>query len=186
MIFYLSGTGNTQWVAETLAQALGEPLINIAEIEEAECRFCVEEQERIGFCFPIHGWRPPFNVRSFVENLHIQHAEGHYCYAVCTAGDNIGEGMDLLQNDLHLIGLQLDAAWSLIMPESYVGLPFMDVDTPAKEKMKKEQAARGVRAEPGRRARLQRALRSPAFAWGGAAVTGLALAMFYARRTHRI
>jgi hypothetical protein len=50
----------------------------------------------------------------------------------------------------------------------------------------KEQAARGVNPEPGRRARLQRALRSPAFAWGGAAVTGLALAMFYARRTHRI
>ncbi|WP_198086781.1 hypothetical protein [Variovorax sp. E3] len=50
----------------------------------------------------------------------------------------------------------------------------------------KEQAARGVGNEPRRRARLQRALRSPAFAWGGAAVTGLAVAMLYARRTHRI
>ncbi|WP_285411163.1 hypothetical protein [Variovorax sp. efr-133-TYG-130] len=50
----------------------------------------------------------------------------------------------------------------------------------------KEQAATGVAQEQGRRARLQRALRSPAFAWGGAAVTGLALAMLYARRTHRI
>ncbi|MBB3642047.1 hypothetical protein [Variovorax atrisoli] len=50
----------------------------------------------------------------------------------------------------------------------------------------KERAARGMRAEPGRRARLQGMLRSPAVAWCGAAATGLALAVLYARRTHRI
>ncbi|WP_418129100.1 hypothetical protein ABL849_23005 [Variovorax sp. 375MFSha3.1] len=50
----------------------------------------------------------------------------------------------------------------------------------------KEHAARGMRAEPGRRARLQSVLRSPAVAWFGAAATGLVLAAIYARRTHRI
>lgn len=55
----------------------------------------------------------------------------------------------------------------------------------------KEQAARGAdiganAASLGRRARLQRALRSPAMAWGSAAATGIALALVYARRTKRI
>lgn len=54
----------------------------------------------------------------------------------------------------------------------------------------KEQAARGSatagNATLGRGARLKRALRSPAVAWGGAAATGIALALFYARRTSRI
>ncbi len=50
----------------------------------------------------------------------------------------------------------------------------------------KEHAARGMSSETGRRARLQSLLRSPAAAWCGAAVTGLALAMIYARRTNRI
>lgn len=54
----------------------------------------------------------------------------------------------------------------------------------------KEQAARGAAnghdAALGKRARLMRTLRSPAVAWGGAAVTGIALALVYARRTSRI
>jgi len=50
----------------------------------------------------------------------------------------------------------------------------------------KERAARGLHAEPGRRARIRGMLRSPALAWCGAAATGLALALLYARRSHRI
>lgn len=54
----------------------------------------------------------------------------------------------------------------------------------------KEQAAQSAANADdgtlGKRARLMRALRSPAAAWGGAAVTGIALALFYARRTNRI
>jgi hypothetical protein len=54
----------------------------------------------------------------------------------------------------------------------------------------KEQVARGAAVggdnAPGRGARLKRALRSPAAVWCGAAATGIALALFYARRTSRI
>ncbi len=41
---------------------------------------------------------------------------------------------------------QPDSTYSLIMPESYVGLPFMDVDPPEKEKRKKEKAAQQLKA----------------------------------------
>lgn len=142
MIFYLSGTGNTEWAARQLAEATGEKLISIPEVDGGDCHYSLAEGERIGFCFPVHGWRPPLLVRQFISKLTIENATGHFCYALCTVADNIGETMDLLRKDLRGVGLSLDSAYSLVLPRSYVGLPFMDVDTPANEKKKKETASR--------------------------------------------
>lgn len=106
-----------------------------------ELPFEVAEGERIGFCFPVHGWRPPKTVRDFISRLRID-AKGHYVFALCTAGDNIGETMDILRGDLHKRGIHLDASFSLIMPESYLGLPFFYLDKPEKENLKKETSAK--------------------------------------------
>ncbi len=141
MIFYFSGTGNTRWAAQVLSEATGEQLVSIADHLTGPFTPDLAAGERIGFCFPVHGWRPPRLVRDFVSRLRLQAAD-RYVYAVCTAGDNIGETIEILEHDLQQAGMHLDAAFSLIMPESYVGLPFMDVDTPAKEKAKKDEAAR--------------------------------------------
>lgn len=99
------------------------------------------EGERIGFCFPVHGWRPPLPVRGFISKAKLRADKSAFCYCVCTAGDDIGETVKILKHDLAGRGIALHSAWSLVMPESYVGLPFMDVDTPEKEKSKKETAA---------------------------------------------
>ena len=144
MIFYFSGTGNTKWAAERLAEITGEELLFIPEIAGSDCHFLLQEDERIGFCFPVHGWRPPFLVREFIKKLTFENAQGHYCYILCTAGDNIGETVRLFQKDLSEIGLHADSVCSLIMPESYVGLPFMDVDKPDKERQKKEAARKRI------------------------------------------
>ena len=141
MIFYFSATGNTLWAAKRLAEATQEPLVFIPDEPADMCRYTLKEGERIGFCFPVHGWRPPTLVRDFVKRLEIEPSESHFCYALCTAGDNIGETIDIFNNELAKVGLKLDSACSLVMPESYVGLPFMDVDKPEKEKAKKEHAA---------------------------------------------
>lgn len=141
MIFYFSGTGNTKWAAQELAKATNEPLFFIPDVLKGNCQFQLSEGERIGFCFPVHGWRPPFLVRDFIRKLVITNTQSHYCYALCTAGDTTGESMKIFEKDLSERGLDLNATFSLIMPESYVGLPFMDVDTPQKERQKKLQAA---------------------------------------------
>ena len=148
MIFYFSCTGNTRWAAQKVAKATGEQTVDIAEQTRhntnrtpTDCKtYSLGEGESIGFFFPVHGWRPPKVVRTFIANLHIANAKGHYCYAVCTAGDNVGEAMDMFEGDLSRVGLHIDSAISLIMPESFIGLPFMDVDKPAKEQSKKEAA----------------------------------------------
>ena len=121
--------------------------------------FTLQEDERLGFVFPVHGWRVPRLVREFIVNLKIQRAENTedgkkeetrrpFVYCVCTAGDSIGLTIENLNEvissnpSLADLGITaVDSSYSLIMPESYVGLPFMDVDPKEREIRKKEEAA---------------------------------------------
>lgn len=166
MIFYFSGTGNTKWAASKLAAATHDSLISIAPYMRADDTkydmtepFTLQEDERLGFVFPVHGWRVPRLVREFIANLKIQRAENTedgkkeetrrpFVYSVCTAGDSIGLTIENLNEvissnpSLADLGITaVDSSYSLIMPESYVGLPFMDVDPKEREIRKKEEAA---------------------------------------------
>ena len=176
MIFYFSGTGNTKWAASKLASATHEDLISIAPYMRADDSshtlaepFILKENERLGFVFPVHGWRVPKLVREFIGKMKVQRAESDavgnsvsaesktlsdaagnrpFAYSVCTAGDSIGLTIENLnevisQNpSLQALGItKVSSSYSLIMPESYVGLPFMDVDPKEKEIWKKSKSA---------------------------------------------
>lgn len=141
MIFYISGTGNTKWAAKQISASTNERLIDITKLTDKTYKYRLAEGEIIGFCFPVHSWRPPLIMRKFIEQLSIENPSGHYCFALCTAGDTIGETMKIFSRCLNKKGLHLDSSFTLLMPESYVGLPFMDVDTPENEAKKKRQAA---------------------------------------------
>jgi hypothetical protein len=66
-------------VASEIAKAINEELFYIPDlIREERSEFTLHEGERIGFCFPTHGWQPPRIVRRFIRQLHIEQAEGHY------------------------------------------------------------------------------------------------------------
>ncbi len=160
MIFYFSGTGNTRWAAIRLASATKERLVCISdyvrEVKQGKREnepFILKEDERLGFVFPVHGWRVPKLVRAFIQDMDVRREVNNgkqpFAYAVCTAGDSIGKTIDNLNEvishnpSLQAMGIPgVSSAYSLIMPESYVGLPFMDVDTKAKETAKKGKAAR--------------------------------------------
>ena len=189
MIFYFSGTGNTKWAASKLASATHEDLISIAPYMRADDSshtlaepFILKENERLGFVFPVHGWRVPKLVREFIGRMKVQRAEPDatrsqtlsdisgnsasadasgisasagnsagslpFAFCVCTAGDSIGLTIENLnevisQNpSLQALGItKVSSSYSLIMPESYVGLPFMDVDPKEKEIWKKSKSA---------------------------------------------
>lgn len=140
MIILLSCTGNTLWAARQICDATGDRLLNVAERPEGEVSITLADGERLSFMFPVHGWRPPMVLREFISRLHINNVEGHFVYTVCTAGDTIGETVSILRRDLGARGITVDSAYSLLMPESYVGLPFMDVDPEEKERLKISQS----------------------------------------------
>ncbi len=139
MIFFFSGTGNTHWAAQILAEATGERLVSMTD-SEAETAYTLGEDERIGFCFPVHGWQPPKAVRRFIARLSIANPQGHFCYVLCTCGDSAGLAMEMLDVCLAEKGLKTDCRFSLVMPESYVVLPFMVTDSLKRERRKLETA----------------------------------------------
>lgn len=172
MIFYFSGTGNTKWAASKLAAATREDLISIAPYMRADDSshnlaepFILKENERLGFVFPVHGWRVPKLVREFISKMKILRESSDatvenkakaddslknrpFAYCVCTAGDSIGLTIENLNEvislnpSLQVLGItEVSSSYSLIMPESYIGLPFMDVDPKEREIRKKENAA---------------------------------------------
>jgi len=144
MIFYFSGTGNTRWVSEQIAQNIGEDVYYIPDlIRKNQYQFTLSKEERIGFCFPTHGWQPPKIVRSFINQLIFlgnESPQNHFCWALTTCGDNVGETMTIFNKELVKKGIKAESLFSVIMPESYVCLPFMKTDSKEKEIWKIENA----------------------------------------------
>ena len=140
MIFYFSGTGNTKWAASQLSIELNEQLHFIPDEFHTDMTYTLAAGERLGFIIPVHGWRPPILVRHFLSHCHFIHSDNIYTYVIYTAGDSIGKAVEIIESDLKPHGLTVDAALTLIMPESYVGLPFMDTDPINKEENKKKKA----------------------------------------------
>lgn len=142
MIFYFSGTGNTRWAAEFISEQIGERIFSISDEIKKECEYTLHDNECIGFCFPIHGWQPPRIVRDFIKKLNFTNYNSHYCYALCTCGDTVGDAITILGKELSKKGIGIESSFSLVMPESYVCLPFMYTDTEKREKEKIETAGK--------------------------------------------
>ena len=77
MIFYLSNTGNSLWAAETVAKETDDKIVSILEALRNDYTFSLSKNERIGFVFPVHGWRPPQLMRRFIQKLVIDNSAEH-------------------------------------------------------------------------------------------------------------
>ena len=129
MIFYFSATGNSKWVAEKVARLISDKVCDISK-QGMPLEYSLKAGEKLGFVFPVHGWRVPSIVREFLSALNIKnYTRFTYTYALCTAGDSIGEVMTFLYQELEKKEMHLNATFSVLMPESYIGLPFMYLDT---------------------------------------------------------
>lgn len=129
MVYYFSGTGNSRWVAERLAEAAEDRLCDMAAcLRGQRIPPAVSGTETAGFVFPIHGWYAPERVRAFLSAWRMPHT--NYRYAVCTCGDDVGRGMSRLSKHF-----PLDAAWSVTMPNTYIPMFSLDSDALCRQKI---------------------------------------------------
>lgn len=134
MILYFSATGNSRYVANTLANELGEQrlvdLRNYMVKDAPTLTITLSENEPLGVVFPVHSWGLPKYLSNVLENLHIQDykAGKNYAYMLSTCGDDVGRLFDMWSGVMKKAGVQADAGYSIAMPNTYVLFPGFDVD----------------------------------------------------------
>ncbi len=139
MIYYFSGCGNSRWLAEGLAEATQDRVCFIPDAIIHDAVVELHTGERLGFVFPVYAWAPPNIVMQFVQRLQVKHRP-EYVYLACTCGDEAGLSERIFRKALQHKGWDLDAAFSFVMPETYINLPGFRLDTEENEKRKLEAA----------------------------------------------
>ena len=111
MIYYFSGTGNSEWTAKMIAERMEEQTVRITV--DTMQPITVHAGEVFGLVFPVYAWNMPEMVSEFVKGVTVE--KGAYTFAVCTCGAEAGYTMKVLR-----ARMPLDCAWSLIMPDTYI------------------------------------------------------------------
>lgn len=121
MIFYFTGTGNSEYTARRIAEKAGIDVISIGESAKAgKHSFYLADDEPLGFVFPIYAWSVPEIVQRFISVLELENYSNQYVFAVFTCGASIGTAYDDLNKGLEDIGIELKYARDLVMPENYI------------------------------------------------------------------
>lgn len=114
MIYYFSGTGNSKWIAEKIAEGTGDQLINVVDVHHGRVEIQpLKPGEKLGFVFPVHAWRAPDMVTELARRMKVP--AGTYAYAVATCGEEAGLTLKLL-NDI----VPLTSTYTFIMPNNYI------------------------------------------------------------------
>lgn len=146
MIYYFSGTHNSRYVAQRLASLIRQNVLFIPKTD-AERQRVLDLDKSIGFVFPVYAWGVPPIVLDFIDRLPTSYFDmirqlQRPIWAVVTCGDDTGNALEMLKRALAKKGVELTAAWSVIMPNVYVLLPGFGVD-PANVESRKLQDAVG-------------------------------------------
>lgn len=166
MILFYSGPGNTRYIARQVAQALDEHDLRFIPELAREGHTTLRVEGALGIFFPVYAWAAPRLVTDYIARLSFSRRPD-YIYMVCTAGDEAGLTEQLFRQALARKGLKLDAAFSVIMPETYINLPGfrLDSDEAAREKLSRATATVGLIAEAVRQRRQISAVERGSMAW---------------------
>ena len=135
MIFYFTGTGNSLYAAQKLADG-GEEIVSIVEaLRSKTFHYTLKEGEKLGFVFPVYFYTVSDPVLEFVRKLTVENAG--FVYAVIPCGASIGAAGGFLKGELKKRGLELQRLDALVVPDG--ALIFYDIDAP--EKMEQQLAA---------------------------------------------
>ena len=98
MIFYFTGTGNSLYAAQKLADE-GEKIVSIVDALRSKAfHYTLNEGEKLGFVFPVYFYTVSDPVLELVRKLTVENAG--FVYAVIPCGASIGAAGGLLKSEL--------------------------------------------------------------------------------------
>lgn len=120
MILYFSGTGNSRYAAEFLAQALGDQAedVGLWIKEGRKGEFHADRPWVI--VAPTYGWQLPHVLMEFLQTAEFSGSQ--MAYFVMTCGGDIGNAAQSIQSLCRRKGLTYQGVLEVVMPENYIAL----------------------------------------------------------------
>ena len=136
MIFYYSATGNSKWLANRIADALGDEAVDI--LESAPKAYTFTKDDYCGFVFPIHWCQAPDFVKDFAKDVDAGDA---WTFAAVTHSCQTGKAIQQFSKEC----CALKAGYGLIAPDnsSCIGLDY-DTEETTLEKLSTIEARADV------------------------------------------
>lgn len=122
MIFYYSATGNSKWLAERIATALGDKTADIMTADPE--KYCFTADDYCGFVFPVYWCQAPDFVSEFAKKVNAGDA---WTFAAVTYSCQTGKSMQQFSEEC----CALKAGYGLLSPDntSCIGLDYDTEET---------------------------------------------------------
>ncbi len=131
MIFYFTATGNSLDISNRLSERTGDAAFSIVEELKGDCRYHIEEGERVGIVSPVHFYGLPMIVEEFIRKMSFDNRP--YLYLVLSFGSEPGQAMERAERLFAASGHVLSGKMSVAMPENYV----LMFDVPGESEIKR-------------------------------------------------
>ena len=120
MILYFSGTGNSEYAARRIAQALGDEAVSLFErIKTGDVSPLLSQRPWV-LAVPTYAWRIPRIVEEWLERARLEGSRE--IWFVLTCGDSIGNAAAYAQALCDRKGLRYRGCMGITMPENYIAL----------------------------------------------------------------
>lgn len=121
MIFYFSGTGNSEFLAKCIAEQIEDRLISINQMLKEGC-WDDYHSEDLPFVFvaPTYGWRVPRIVESFIRQTKFSGTKDVYFLLTC--GSETGNAVKYVRELCAEKGFRLKGFADFVLPENYTAM----------------------------------------------------------------
>lgn len=120
MVLYFTGTGNSRYIAQRIAVALGDELLSMNDRIRAGDHSPVTSGERLVIVTPTYAWRIPRIVRDWLAETDF--SCGAQAWFVMTCGSEIGNAAGYNRTLCQEKQLTYMGTAQIIMPENYIAM----------------------------------------------------------------
>lgn len=174
MIVYFSGTGNSRYVAQWLAAALGDSLCDAGEYIKHKKTAQLHSDKPWVFVAPTYAWRLPRLFVYFLETAQFSGSKDAYFLMTC--GQSIGGAMAYNRTLCQRLQLHHMGTAAIVYPENYIAM--FNTPSPAQARRIRAKAEPDIQLAISR-IRDGRPLPVPESKWSGKLASTLGNRLFY-------
>lgn len=120
MIFYFSGTGNSQLAAKQIAKAVGDKIVSINSLLKEGKEGSFHSERPLVFVAPTYAWRLPRVVTQWISQTRFTGNQN--AYFILTCGGDCGNAASYAHRLCEKKGFAFSGLASVVMPENYLAM----------------------------------------------------------------